>query len=277
MDKEFWISIAKKDYKIPDGFALDELNKTLFGYLGDTDPELRDDIAYIVYANFLKREMYSKEEICAHVNKLLSNLEVGIGETESDSVFLRTFSVLFLAEIVHNDNKKPLLDEDTIQSILSKGLWYLDAEKDPRGFIPIKGWAHALAHTADLMLVLGKNRQTTKDDLEKILQAISNKLVNSTNWVYIHGEDERLANAVMAILGRGLVSGEFLNEWLNSFTEPEKSWQGAYVEEGQAKAFHNIRNFLRSVWSAVHASDDLPKKLTIESIVYESLGNLKPY
>jgi hypothetical protein len=41
---------------------------------------------------------------------LLSNLEKGIGETESDSVFLRTFSVLLLAEIVHNDNKKPVLN-----------------------------------------------------------------------------------------------------------------------------------------------------------------------
>lgn len=62
------------------------------------------------------------------------------------------------------------------------------------------------------MLVLGRNRHTTKTDLEKILQAIADKLVHSTNWVYTHGEDERLANAVMTILGRNLVSVDFLND-----------------------------------------------------------------
>ena len=157
MNKDFWATLAKNDYAVPAGHTLSELKETLFGYLGSTDPELRDDIAYIVYANWLKREMFTKEEVRAHVDELLANLEKGIGETESDSVFLRTFSVLLLAEIVHNDNKKPLLDKDQIQTILAKGLWYLDAEKDPRGHIPVKGWAHALAHTADLMMVLGKN------------------------------------------------------------------------------------------------------------------------
>ena len=87
MDKEFWISIAKNDYKIPEGHTLEELTKTLFNYLGNTDPELRDDIGYIVYANFLKREMYSQDEIRAHVDKLLANLEKGIGETDTDLVF----------------------------------------------------------------------------------------------------------------------------------------------------------------------------------------------
>ena len=277
MNKEFWATLAKNDYAVPAGHTLSELKETLFGYLGSTDPELRDDIAYIVYANWLKRDMFTKEEVRAHVDELLANFEKGIGETESDSIFLRTFSVLLLAEIVHNDNKKPLLEKDQIQSILAKGLWYLDAEKDPRGHIPVKGWAHALAHTADLMLVLGKNRQTKKGDLEKILQGIANKLVHSTNWVYIHGEDDRLANAVMLTLQRNLVSTNFLGAWLKSFTEPERSWDGAYMDEGQAKAFHNSRNFLRSLSETIRTTEEIPQKETIAKLVHDALDNLKPY
>ena len=277
MDKEFWAILAKNDYTIPAGHTLDELRQTLFNYLGSTDPELRDDIAYIVYANWLKREMFTKAEVSAHVDELLANLDKGIGETESDSVFLRTFSVLLLAEIVHNDNKKPLFEKDQIQSILAKGLWYLDAEKDPRGHTSVKGWAHALAHTADLMLVLGKNRQTEKGDLEKILQGIANKLVHSTNWVYIHGEDDRLANAVTIILLRNLVSTDFLGTWLKSFTEPERSWDGAYTDAGQSKAFHNSRNFLRSSSETIRTTEEMPQKETIAKLVYDALDNLKPY
>jgi hypothetical protein len=277
VDKEFWISIAKNDYKIPEGHTLEELTKTLFGYLGSTDPELRDDIAYVVYANFLKREMYSKEEIRDHVDELLSNLEKGIGETESDSVFLRTFSVLLLAEIVHNDNKKPVLNNEQIQSILKKGLWYLEAEKDPRGHIPVKGWAHALAHTADLLLVLGNNRHTGKSDHELVLQRIGNKLINSTDWVYIHGEDDRLSNAVTAILQRNMVTVEFLAEWLKSFIEPETSWKGAYTEEGQARAFHNGRNFLRSVLVIVLSENNLEEKEPLKNLIAEAVNTLAPY
>jgi len=277
MEKEFWTSIVTNDYVIPEGHTLSELTKTLFGYLGSTDSELRDDIAYMVYANWLKREMFTKDEVRTHLIELFANLDKGIGETESDSVFLRAFSVLLLAEIVHNDNKKPLLDKDQIESILAKGLWYLDAEKDPRGHIPVKGWAHALAHTADLMLVLGKNRHTDKDDLEKILQGIANKLIHSTNWVYIHGEDDRLANAVMTTLQRNLITNEFLTIWLKAFTEPEKSWNGAYMDKGQAKAFHNARNFLRSLFVNILTSTDLPGKDELKSLVMEATTNLVPY
>ncbi|MEP7136051.1 MAG: DUF2785 domain-containing protein [Chloroflexota bacterium] len=277
MDIEFWISIAKNDYAIPEGHTLTKLTKTLFGYLGNTDPELRDDIAYTVYANWLKREMFTKEEVHAHVDDLLANLDKGIGGTESDSVFLRTFSVLLLAEIVHNDNKKPLLEKDQVQAILAKGLWYLDVEKDPRGHIPVKGWAHALAHTADLMLVLGKNRNIEKDDLENILQGIAKKLIHSTNWTYIHGEDDRLANAALTILNRNLVTSEFLKPWLKSFTMPEKSWNGAYTDEGQSKAFHNSRNFLRSLSEAIRTAENLLEKEALAKLVHDALDNLKPY
>jgi len=277
MNVEFWVSIAKNNYKIPEGHTLEELTKILFGYLASTDPELRDDIAYIVYANFLKREMYSKDDIRGHVDELLSNLKNGIGETETDSVFLRTFSVLLLAEIVYNDNKKPLLDKDQSGTILAKGLEYLEAEKDSRGYIPVKGWAHALAHTADVMRELGKNHSLGMSDLEKMLQAIAGKLVHSTNWVYIHGEDDRLTNAIEAILHRDVLTIDFLKEWLKSLTEPEASWKGAYMDEGQAKAFNNTRSFLRSLSEAIRKSEDLPQKENIQNAVFEALDNLKPY
>src|ERR1044071_2423833 len=153
MDKDFWNSIAKNDYGLPAGHTLENLTDILFSYLSSTDPELRDDIAYGVYANWLKREVYSKETIKSHIDRLMANLGKGIGETESDTVFLRTFSILLLAEIVHNDNKKQFLDKNQGKTIFEKALWYLDAEKDPRGYIPVKGWAHALAHTADLLVV----------------------------------------------------------------------------------------------------------------------------
>jgi hypothetical protein len=279
MDKEFWVSLAKNDYKIPEEYSLENLTDILFSYLGSIDPELRDDIAYMVYANWLKREMYSSETIKSHVEILLSNLEKGIGETTSDTVFLRTFSILLLAEIVHNDNKKPLLEKSLVKQILEKGIWYIGAEKDPRGHIPNKGWAHALAHTADLLLVLGRNRHIDGADLWTILSTISNKIIHSTNHVYIHGEDERLANAVNEILRRDQVSLNQLEAWTKSMTEPDGgNWKGVYIEEERNRAFQNTRNFLRSIYLVLQEQQDhFPDQKGLESLFFNSLKELRPY
>jgi hypothetical protein len=279
MDKDFWNSIAKNDYQLPAGHTLENLTDILFSYLGSTDPELRDDIAYGVYANWLKRELYSKETIKSHVDRLLANLNKGTGETESDTVFLRTFSILLLAEIVHNDNKKQLLDKNQVKIIFEKALWYLDAEKDPRGYIPVKGWAHALAHTADLLLVMARNRYIDGSDLWRMLATISNKMVHSTRYVYIHGEDERLADAVIEILRRDLVSLNQLEIWTRSFREPDgKDWKGAYVDEERSRAFHNTRNLLRSIHlMLITQQEDFADREQLVRLFLSTVESLKPY
>ncbi|HSL44565.1 MAG TPA: DUF2785 domain-containing protein [Anaerolineales bacterium] len=279
MNKDFWASIAKNDYKIPEGHSLEELTRTLFGYLSSTDPELRDEIAYTLYANWLKQGVYTKEQAREHAEELLENLEIGIGETESNSVFIRAFSVLFLAEIVHNDNKKPLLEKDQIARILAKGLWYLAAEEDPRGYVPVKGWAHALAHTADLMLVLARNRYITGNGLQNILNAISTKMIHSTHYLYIHGDDERLASAVVEVLRRGLLSPDQVQTWIGSFLAPDSGhWKGAYLEEARNRAFQNTRNLLRSIYLALELDEgDISDRGTFREIFLKTLRELRPY
>jgi len=279
MDKEFWVSLARNDFQVPEGYTLANLTDILFSYLGSTDPELRDDIAYIVYANWLKRELYSRDELKSHVETLLSNLDTGIGETESDTVFLRTFSILFLAEIVHHDNKKSLLEKEQIRRILDKGLWYLDAEKDPRGYVPVKGWAHALAHTADLMLVLARNRFTNETDLGNMLWVVSVKMVHSTNHVYIHGEDERLASAILEMLRRDLIPLDQVESWTESFTTPDgRDWKGAYIDKERNRAFQNTRNLLRSVFLALTTqADKFSNWNSIAALTLQSLEALRPY
>jgi hypothetical protein len=279
MDKEFWVSISNNEYAVPEGYSLENLTELLFGYLGSTDPELRDEIAYIVYANWLKRDLYTEEAIQSHIDLLLSNLEKGIGETDSDTVFLRAFSILLLAEIVHNDNKKSLLEEDQVKRILDKGLRYLQAEWDPRGHVPVKGWAHALAHTADLLLVLGHNRNTEEADLLNMLNAISDKMVHSTNHVYIHGEDDRLASAVIEILRRDLIPLEKVKVWICSLTSPNGlNWKGAYIDEEKNRAFQNTRNLLRSIHlHLLLGEEQLPRREQLMSIFLDALRNLKPY
>ena len=278
MDKLFWKTIQENQYAIPTGHTPTSLTAELFLYLGSTDPELRDQIAYETFANFLKRDYFSLEEIEIYIANLLANLDIGIGETDSDSIFLRTFSMLFLAEIIHNDNKAPLLNELVVQTILEKGLWYLAHEQDLRGYVIEKGWAHALAHTADLLLVLGRSLSTDKNDHSLMLAGMSEKLIQSTTWVHIYGEDERLAKAALEILRRGTLSATFVRRWLDSFLKPNgASWEGAWTKAESARAFFNARNFIRSLYLQVATEVGFPQQEELERMLLEIVQNFRPY
>lgn len=278
MDKLFWQTIQDNSYAIPLDHTPTSLTAILFEYLGSTDPELRDEIAYVTFANFLKRDYYSEEEIAIYIASLLANLEIGIGKTETDSVFLRSFSALFLAEIVHNDNKTPRLKKPIIKTIFEKGLWYLDAERDLRGYVKEKGWAHALAHTADLFLVLAKHENTGGREHNRILHAISKKLVQSTEWVFQHGEDDRLSSAALEILRRDTLSVAFVKKWLGSFLKPEgNTWNDAWTMEESSRAFFNVRNFLRSLYLQVVTEDKLPLQELHERMILDTVQKLRPF
>lgn len=275
MDKQFWLEIMNNEYEIPDEYSIEELTLELFSYIGNTDPDLRDDIGYIVYANWLEMGQYSQAEISEHIQILLENLDFGIGEKESDSVFLRSFSVLFLAEIVHNDNKAPQLNKEQIQEVLEKCLAYLQAEKDPRGYIQDKGWAHAPAHTSDLLRELARNEHTGLLEHKQILNIISEKLVAESGWIYVHGEDDRISAVVLSILQRDLLPIGAINDWLKSFIA--QSWKGAWRDEERTRAYFNVRNFLRSLFLQVVTEDELPKQAEIENSILETIQNLRPY
>lgn len=278
MDKIFWHTIQENNYAIPLDHTPTSLTAVLFEYLGSTDPELRDEIAYETFANFLKRNYYSEEEIAIYIVSLLANLEIGIGQAGTDSVFLRSFSVLLLAEIIHNDNKAPQLKKPIIKTILEKGLWYLDAERDLRGYILDKGWAHAVAHTADLCLVLGKNMHTGSREHNRILYAIGKKLLHSTDWIYMYGEDDRLSRAVLEILRRDTLSMAFVKKWLVFFLQPyEGNRTEAWTKEESWYAFFNVRNFLRSLYLQVITEDELPGQELHERMILETVQKLRPY
>jgi Protein of unknown function (DUF2785) len=278
MDKLFWKTIQENQYAIPAGHTPTSLTAELFLYLGSTDPELRDQIAYETFANFLQRDYFSLDEIEIYIANLLANLDIGIGETDSDSVFLRSFSVLFLAEIIHNDNKTPRLKGPVIQTILEKGLWYLASEKDLRGYVEGKGWAHALAHTADLLLVLGRNLNTSESDHSLLLLGMSEKLLQSTTWVFVYGEDDRLSRAALEVLRRGTLSVTFIRRWLDSFLKPDGgSWKGAWKKERTTLSFFNVRNFVRSLYLQISNEDGFPQQEELEQILLETIQSLRPY
>ena len=61
MNKQFWLDIRNNEFAVPDGQDVFALTEELFVYLGSPDPDLRDSIAYEVFATWLDKGLYPPE------------------------------------------------------------------------------------------------------------------------------------------------------------------------------------------------------------------------
>jgi hypothetical protein len=259
MEITFWKSIQQNDFAIPEGYTVEQLTSELLSYLGSPDPELRDDFTLPILAYWMYRGHYPAVDLRMIIARLGENLTAGIGEDGTDSVFLRSFSALLLAEMVNFDNKHPYLEESEVRMLLLQALAYLGAEQDGRGYISGKGWAHACAHTADWLMVLARSRKIGAADLERVLRGISAKILSINNPVYIHDEDERLVNAVGEILKRDILTLEPLSSWLDGLAHPASfTWEEAFLTEGGGRACHNTKCFMRSLYLRLLKADPQP-------------------
>lgn len=227
-DREYWRAIAKNHYAIPAGQEAFPLARELSGYLGSPDPELRDDLAYSILAVWIIRQKkFSPEELVTLVEEWQSNLQTGIGETGTDGIFKRSFSALCLSSLAERDLKDPFLGEGRFRTLLNAALTYLGGERDLRGFDAKKGWIHTTAHTADLLAALAQNKLFTKQDQERVLKAITQRLATA-NEIFSYGEQDRLAHVAAVIASREDFDRGVWDSWLTELDKEDKVvWQNS--------------------------------------------------
>ena len=252
MDNAFLQIIVKNNYKLPKEYTPAEITPQLLSNLGSTQSDVRET-SYIILCDLINAGVgvnYSPQQLREIKEQMTQNLTYGIGEKESDSVFVRAFSILVLDKLIAVDGVNHYLTEPEIRDLLEQGLVYLAAEKDLRGHVPQKGWAHAIAHAADFFWVITRNRFLDAKDLKRILNAIADKVSEPVAHVYIYQEDDRLAQVVISALLRNLLDMAFLNIWLDRFINPPSGivWREAFSDEANVNARHNTIMFLRSLY-----------------------------
>lgn len=278
MDQAFWQSIVESNYSVPESHAITDLRDTLLTYLGSSDPLWRDEFAYMILANWITDGHFSPDDLVAMIPQLSANLRKSLGANGTDSVLLRSFSILILSELVYYDNEHPYLSEKQVNELLTTCLYYCATEKDIRGYLYGKGWAHSCAHTADMLAALAANRHIGADELLQILNAIVDKLATITKYMYVHGEDERLTEVVLSTLKRELLTIEQWQTWINRFEQ-------VVIEKNKNKGFdlgvygakRNTKNFLRSVYLQLEMSQDpLPLSDQLKPLLLQTLKKF-PY
>ncbi len=213
MVSAFWEDVLANGLKVPTSRPLDDLTAELTTMLGSTDPQQRDALALPTLATWVEEGVYD-DLLSGLGDGIAAGLSVGLGTTEADSVFRRSFSVLVLAEIIDRDTTQDLLTKEQVLVWGDRIMTWLLRERDLRGFVPVKGWAHAVAHGADALGALARSPKFGRLELTVLLDVIADRLLMEGMGYLVHGESDRLALATMHLLRRNLVSLEVLEPWV---------------------------------------------------------------
>ncbi len=237
-------SIVKNNYAIPNGLDEFQAVQQIVTVLGSTDPELRDELGMTILSKWLINQSYlTNEQLEELLHQTISEdfLFHKIGEVNTDSVFLRAFSTLLIALILYRDNQEQFLTEHSFRQAMKHLVTYCEQEKDLRGYVEGKGWAHAAAHVSDAVDECVRSRFTTFDECKDMCKGLFQLLIHAP-FVYDAEEDERIVIAVVAMIELEKISLLDLTDWIS-----EIEWSGL-SEEWQRYQRVNCKHFLRSLY-----------------------------
>jgi Protein of unknown function (DUF2785) len=257
-DREYWRKIEKNRFAIPDGQQPFALLQELSNYLGSTDPELRDDLAYSIIDIWVRHQALSVAELNSLADEWRANLRAGIGESATDTVFKRSFSALCLASLTRRDLSTPILGPERFQAVLADALEYLRQERDLRGIDPAKGWIHATAHTADLLANLAASPLLKADDQLRLLQAITLRL-SSAHQIFSYGEQDRLALIAVSLARRQDFDAAAFQRWLSDLNTDQKVWDQSPPRQDMLQTFENDTYMLQALAAHLGAEPDSPQ------------------
>lgn len=258
--KERLLSISQNNCRIPDGSDLFSLALEMMGQIGSVDSELRDDLIYSAFCQWIYKErLFTDEQLKLLLWTALdqNHISYRLGEENTNSVFTRSFSVLLLPLLLIRHRESPYLSVEQIHLIKLQLLKYLKEERDVRGYVEGKGWAHSAAHTADALDDLAQCKEMDAKDLLEILYAIGGKM-NYEPAQYGFEEDERMVTAVVSILERQLLTDDEIIKWINVLVEAAKEKKPLASNFGP----RNIKQFLRSLYFRIHSEEKYTKILT---------------
>lgn len=215
--------------------------------IGSPDGELRDTLIYSTFVEWIyQQRLFSAKDLHSILKRVMDDQHMfyHMGEEEGDGVFTRAFSVLLLPLLLAVHRDAPYLSSGEIRIVKQNLIDFLQQEKDRRGFVPGKGWAHAIAHAADAVDELALCSELRSSDLLELLLTIQ-KVICDANQVYGHGEEERLGTAVISIISRDQLEPEQIRGWVTAFGDPVLEVE-SLPEKLIIRA--NVRNFIQSLY-----------------------------
>ena len=268
-----WIALKDSGFAVPSGGSPAAILDASAQLLGNRDPVLRDEVAYGLAVSWIYKERRVPDEaIRAFAARLREHVRPG---PPGDAVLERSFSALVLSVIAAADLESPIFTPADRESLVRSAALFLTDELDTRGFDPHVGWVHATAHAADLLKMLARHPQLPAADRSLIVRSLLAR-IDRPGPVFAWGEDDRIAEALGAVIARPDLDPAPFEAWLSALPAAWKAlWSAPVFDSNEYARLTNARHVLQSLYvSAVQAKDVPDTARAIQARILETLGKL---
>ncbi len=220
----------------------------LWENIGNPNPEIRDDLVFNLFGQFIFKQLITKEQLRWLIEKMnITNpLEYRIEENGSATAY-RSFSALVMGMILQVDGDQTsgydsCLTNSERVTWMQNGICYLTREQDRTGYDEKLGWVHAFAHGADLLGTIISHPNCTQEYVVEVLEVISD-IFQKSQQPFIDEEEKRLGLAIFFGIESGNLSQKLLYEWMKKqrFEELDGSRESYY-------RFAMYKNFLATIY-----------------------------
>jgi len=272
-DRAFWEALKAQHFKLPPGASAAALARETLGFLPSTDGALRDGIGYEAFETWVYHdELLTAAELEALRVALLPAARAGLGDPEGDGVFGRSFALLDLSVLAAEDLRRPFLTAAARAELLDLALTALARERDLRGYVAGKGWAHATAHAADLTKFLARSPQLPAAEAERIVPQVAARL-RSAPQVFVWGEDARLAEALLAVTARADFRARPFEVWVGRLrTEYAALWSAPF-DPGRFPSVQAQLNGLAQLAARLPEDDNNAARVRVRTLLHALVGS----
>ncbi|MFX1414608.1 MAG: DUF2785 domain-containing protein, partial [Promethearchaeota archaeon] len=261
--------------------SLMEITPMLIEKLGAIDSDVREGCLEILYAWIMNGE-YDDATLILLGDQLISLTHAGLDQEISDFVFLRAFTALEVAGILLFDEncekgeiegRNAFLTPEIVKRWFISAVEYYQQERDYRSYVIGKGWAHSIAHGADLFRNFARHRLIQKEEILQILQLFKQKLASPSLRAFNGKEELRIALAVYTALLRNKLDTYEINHWLSSLFAPfqgKRFWNFA-KEPDKLNGYFHVERFFKDFYLMVKFG--ITRKGLFAHPYYNSLQN----
>ena len=260
-------NLQRKVIEEKPSYSLEEI-QWLLEHLGDSSPEIRDELVFTSLARGIQEELFSLEQF-QFISEEVSSGEGLYKEIDSRGVSALkcSFRALIYANLLSADGNKHTLfykglKADIRNAMLSQGLYYLKKEKDTTGFSSQYGWIHAFAHGADLLTEVVCHPDFPSNRVSEVFDVLG-QLFKRIPIRFTNDEDWCLARVLYEPILQGKLEQEQVASWVKTIDFPIEEREDFYK-------FSNFRSCLLEVYIQLDQKNGLQDALkeAIQSFQY---------
>ncbi|MCG4280835.1 DUF2785 domain-containing protein [Lacticaseibacillus saniviri] len=188
--------IEKRVKHSPHPQVTDDEISFLVDHLASLSPAVRDKGVFFLMSDLLQMNAFTDQQFHWLFDRLQAPdvLFAHILEPENDAIFLRSFALMILSGVVYADQARyNVLTDDDFDRIALTLATYIVMERDGRGYVDGKGWAHAYTHMGNLLEELSQVNSLPRAT-KVFLQMVTIEGWRRIETPLIYGEDQRIAS-----------------------------------------------------------------------------------